>query len=306
MEEFIPIKNLHHMNLIMDKLGIEHRVYPGTPLTKEQQESRLFHYTKLDTFLKYIWPDRRLRSGEIQNLNDLFERSKRISSASPQQIALMYAFEIIRKQYRQISFTMDFDSFKEGCMSSLMWAYYAESTNGVCIEFDPSKLNLSVDDMFGSIKYERNPSREITIPAHVKSINAIESIIRDNKDEIFFTKPDDWIKENEYRIVTKREFTYFDYDAINCIYVTSYDSETCIKVEDATDGIVPVKFLHLDNNSLPLVSDTRSYREQMERAASNPNNALNLIMREAEDIYEKFKSFPDADMTTNIFDILSI
>lgn len=302
MEDFTIIRNLGHLNEILTEEGIQTRVFPGQPLSDKQKCSRLFHYTKLQTFRDHIWPKKRLRSGEICHLNDLFEKHKKVSSASCTQVALIYAFEIIRNQFRQISFTMDFDSFKEGCMSSTMWAYYAESTNGVCIEFDPSKIHFSADDICKPINYVDWPSREITIPANVKSLTELRSFIFDNVDSIFFTKSRDWDKENEFKILTTREFTYFDDDAIRCVYVASYDSDTCLTVENFVGDKVPVKFFYLDKDSLPHVSDTREYRERFAKAQKNPDNFLNNIQRKAEETYLRLKDTPDADFSINLFD----
>lgn len=302
MEDFTIIRNLDHLNEILTEAGIKTRVFPGQPLSEEQKRSRLFHYTKLGTFRDHIWPEKRLRSGEICHLNDLFEKHKKVSSALWTQVALIHAFEIIRNQFRQISFTMDFDSFKEGCMSSLMWAYYAESTNGVCIEFDPTKIHFSADDICKPINYVDWPSREITIPANVKSLAELRSFIFDNVDSIFFTKSRDWDKENEFKILTTREFTYFDVDAIRCVYVASFDSDTCLAVENLVGDKVPVKFFYLDKDSLPCVSDTREYRERFAKAKKNPDNFLNNIQRKAEEIYLRLKDTPDADFSINVFD----
>lgn len=299
--DFTIIRNIDQLNKLLTEAGVETRGYPGKTLTDEQKRSRLFHYTKRETFCKYIWPNKNLRSGEICNLNDLFERYKKVSTEQCSQAALLHAFEVIRNQFRQISFTMDFDSFKEGCMSPLMWAYYAESTNGVCIEFDPTKIHFAADDICRPINYVDWPSREIAIPMNVKSLTDLRSFIFDNVDSIFFTKSRDWDKENEFKVLTTREFTSFDMDAIRCVYVTSFDSDTCLEVENLVGNNVPVKFLHLDKNSLPFVSATREYRECFAKAKGNPDNILNTIQRKAEEKYLKLKDTPDVDFTIRVF-----
>ncbi len=300
-QDFVSVKNIQHLAELLSADGIEFRCYPGKPLTLEQKCSRLFHYTKFETFSKYIWPDRRLKPGEICNVNDLFERYKSISSSSPTQVALMYAFDVLRNQYRQISFTMDYDSFKEGCMSPLMWAYYAESTNGVCIEFNPQKIHFTPDDLCKPINYIEGPSREIIIPSTVRSLNDLKSFILDNIDAIFFTKSNDWDRENEYKVLTKQEFVNFDEDAITCVYVTSFDSETCLKVEEIVGDKIPVKYFYLDKNSLPHVADTKNSRNQFENAQNSKTNFLNAIHRKAEETYLRLKDNADADLSIDQF-----
>lgn len=300
-QDFVSVKNIQHLAELLSADGIEFRCYPGKPLTLEQKCSRLFHYTKFETFSKYIWPDRRLKPGEICNVNDLFERYKAISSSSPTQVALMYAFDVLRNQYRQISFTMDYDSFKEGCMSPLMWAYYAEATNGVCIEFNPQKIHFAPDDICKPINYIEGPSREIVIPSTVRSLNELKSFILDNIDAIFFTKSNDWDRENEYKVLTKQEFVNFDEDAITCVYVTSFDSETCLKVEEIVGDKIPVKYFYLDKNSLPHVADTKNSRNQFENAQNSKTNFLNTIHRKAEETYIRLKDNADADLSIDQF-----
>lgn len=296
-EDFVIIKSLEHLTEEMTKAGIPFRNFPGKPLSSEQRHARLFHYTSRETFVNYIWKNKELKAGEIPKLNDLYERYKIISSELPKQMAIIGAFDAVRSRYRQISFTMDYDSFIEGCMSPLMWAYYAQGTEGVCIEFDPTKIHFSIDDIRGDVEYQDWPSRRIVIPRHVRSITALDKFLRDNSQQIFFTKDSCWRQENEYRIVTQRVMTKFDDDAIKCVYVASYDSETCLAIENTVGDSVPVKFLHLDEDSHPIVSDTRKYRSDVINAQQNPLNFLNNIQRKVIRVLEDYKDNPDADLS---------
>lgn len=57
-----------------------------------------------------------------------------------QHWAVMQKFRELRLKYKQISLTMDYDSYLWGCMSTQMWAYYADKSQGVCIGLDYDKL----------------------------------------------------------------------------------------------------------------------------------------------------------------------
>lgn len=48
---------------------------------------------------------------------------------------------------------MDYDTYIWGCMSTQMWAYYADKCQGVCIQLDYEKLAIPPTSFHAPVKY---------------------------------------------------------------------------------------------------------------------------------------------------------
>ena len=267
-------------------------VYPGHRLSAQEKCARLYHYTSFDSFVK-IWLSQRLLFSPLSKMNDVQEKSIRCASPSFSSMPILVAFDEIRKKYKQISFTMDYDSYFRGCMSTVMWGHYADKSNGVCIEIDPSKLVIPEGTLHGPIHYKKALNHYTAIPKDVKAVSDIDKFIRRKAKQILFTKQSDWKEENEYRIVSP-DLDFLDIkDAITAVYLTSFKSTECILTEQLVGDKVPVKFLNyiaaLDNLSLPVLTDTKKIREQLETAERDPNNALQALGKMAEKAYQDSK-----------------
>ena len=108
-------------------------VYPGVRLIGKEKYQKLYHYTSFDTFIR-IWLSKQLKFGEIDNVNDIIEVNHGWSTNNFDSIQIATRYHELRSAYKQISFTMDYDSFYKGCMSPMMWGIYGNKGRGVCIE----------------------------------------------------------------------------------------------------------------------------------------------------------------------------
>lgn len=104
--------------------------FPGTALTADEKRKHLYHFTSFDTFVK-IWLSKELLFADVRKVNDLIEQTVEWNFSNMQKLPLAGAIEDGRYAYKQISLTMDYDSYLKGCMSSMMWGYYADKTTGV-------------------------------------------------------------------------------------------------------------------------------------------------------------------------------
>ena len=97
--------------------------------------------------------------------------------------------------------------FTEEATNILMWAYYAEGQEGICIEFDPSKDPLFFTNL-RKVKYETN-------------LATIKKGIGDELDysEILITKAEQWQHEKEWRVIFKD--LYGDFFPISPQAITS-------------------------------------------------------------------------------------
>lgn len=280
-------------------------VFPGHKLRGKERYAKLYHYTSFESFVK-IWLSKTLKFSSVKNVNDVLESFRRTQAATFPQMPLMQAFIDIRPQFKQISLTMDYDSYMKGCMSPCMWGYYADKKKGVCIELDYDKLIFSKNVIKGPVIYKERIPDATHIPAEVTTINQLLSFMRRNARSEFLTKHISWKGENEYRIVSRDDDFLDISNAISAIYLTSYDSDECIFVEKLVDEAVPVKFLHYISSSgyiLPVMTNTKSIRQQWNDARNNPENVLVSMSQQAKEFYEKHKEDPDYPLIMNSFKI---
>jgi hypothetical protein len=143
--------------------------------------------TKLETAMKYILPERRMRLSRFDALNDPFElMSMRFDG--PRGRA---AYRILRDHW--------FNRLGIICMgkhwsSPVMWAHYADNHSGVCLGFDVE------DDKAKQMLYQ--PERlklplDLTLPYAGLTTETIERILT--------TKYSQWSYEEEWRVWSSLE-----------------------------------------------------------------------------------------------------
>ena len=273
--------------------------FPGEPLTGDKRFEKLYHYTSFNTFVK-IWCTKKLKFGITADVNDILEATNGIK-ADPHQIPLMFAFEDVKNAYRQISFTMDYDSFIKGCMSPVMWGIYSDKRKGVCIEFDYSKLNFPETCLKDIVVYSKEYYYSITLASELESIKDIRGFVKDKAKEIFFTKHKSWKNEKEFRIMSDNlEFLDIT-NAISAVYLTSYNSVECICTENLVNNECEVKYVHYQNvgtknESIPIISDTKIARESDEKRMNSDNDLLVGWQREAYEHYLSLKHDENASL----------
>lgn len=277
--------------------------FPGIKLKGKERYAKLYHYTSFESFVK-IWLSKSLKFNSVKSVNDVIESVLRAQASNFLQAPLMKAYLDIRPQFKQISLTMDYDSYMKGCMSPCMWGYYADNKKGVCIELNYDKLNFPKDVLKGAVVYKELTKDATIIPTDVKTINQLISFIRHNSKEEFFTKHNSWKGENEYRIISRDDDFLDISNAIEAVHLTSYDSEECLFVEKLVDGAVPVKYLHYISSNgyiLPVMTNTSDIRKQFEDAKNNPDNVLLKIQKQVDDFYQKHKDCYDLPLIMESF-----
>lgn len=236
-------------------------IYPGKPLKGKQKYAKLYHYTSLETFEK-IWESKLLKFGPISDLNDLNECYKKVSF--PFNFSPTYTIDDVKSysdsflneimSYKQISLTMDYDSYIKGCMSPMMWGHYGDKSKGVCIELDYDKIIYSKGMYHKPIKYVKLIQDSTYIPHNVTKTCSIEDFIRKQLNTIYFTKTKDWSGENEFRIISNKYDSLDISNAISAVHVTDRNSSTCESVEKRTAGVVPIKYLnHISCNGKRMI-----------------------------------------------------
>ena len=238
--------------------NINNVIFPGKKLKGVERYKRLYHYTSFDSFVK-IWISKSLRFSPVSNVNDIQEKLIEASISYPEQFELAKSFIAIRKSFKQVSFTMDYDSYLKGCMSPMMWGLYADKTNGVCIELEYDKIHFPHNCLKGIVRYKAILNKYQGISPDVKTESDLNRFIIKHQKELFFTKNKCWAGENEYRVLSKEEYYLNIEDAISAVYLATETSPDLAFVRKLVNGIVPIKiFTHafaLDNSAIPIIKD---------------------------------------------------
>lgn len=232
--------------------------FPGKKLKGVERYKKLYHYTSFDSFVK-IWLSKSLRFSPVSSVNDIQEKVIEASITHPEQLELAKSFIAIRKSYKQVSFTMDYDSYLKGCMSPMMWGLYADKTKGVCIELDYYRIPFPLNCLKGMVRYKTILNKYNGISPDVKTEINLNRFILKHQKELFFTKNKCWSGENEYRVLSKDENYLNIENAVSAVYLATDKSPELGLVRKIVDGIVPVRiFTHafaLDNSAIPILKD---------------------------------------------------
>lgn len=268
--------------------------HPGHKLKSTEKRKKLYHYTSFDTFLK-IYYGNRLKYGTTIKVNDILEANKRILAENPCHLPLLFALRDTLASYKQISFTMDYDTLIKGFMSNSMWHHYGDKRNGVCIEFDFDKLIFPTKAKHGQIKYKYLLHDNIVLPKNIKTIKEVERFVRKNIKKLFFIKTNEWKYENEYKIVCPDE-EYLDITgAITAIYFTNCDSEMVKVAEKIVNNAFPIRYIDFmseHGDITPVDYDTKSMRMKYE-TISEKNKDKKSFFQEAFEFYENNKNEKD-------------
>lgn len=165
-------------------------------------------------------------------LNDIFE-------GLPDSDYDYYSQEKCIENLRKIAYIK---CFSETYTNNLMWAHYADSYNGICIEYDVSKLTDKkiIKQIFPVCYFKnRNMYADVTLLSEfVKGDKDLEAT-KDAKG-IFLSKSDVWKYEKEWRICvmndenSKENVEKTPFDCISAIYMgIRIEEKDVVKVIEA-------------------------------------------------------------------------
>ena len=121
--------------------------------------------------------------------------------------------------------------FSEICDSILMWSYYANSHNGICVEFDLSLLdksdNLTHQILKGMSKVHYSPVR-----ADLQYSGSAASGLN-----FLTSKADVWEHEHEWRLICKTDEEYLPFDCISGVYVGVNFDVSAAKYKDLIKAV---------------------------------------------------------------------
>ena len=236
--------------------------FPGKKLKGAKRYEKLYHYTSFESFVR-IWLNKALRFSPVTGVNDIQEKTIEASVNNLNQVEIAERLIEMRKTYKQVSFTMDYDTYLKGCMSPMMWGLYGGKTRGVCIELDYNKIQFPHGCLKGIVNYKSILRKYHCISPDVKTKDDLEKFIKTNQKEFFFTKQKCWAGENEYRVLSNKcDFLNIE-NAISAVYLAYENSSELKMVYKLVGNAVPVKlFTHdfaLDNSAIPMLKDYNNF-----------------------------------------------
>jgi Protein of unknown function (DUF2971) len=199
----------------------------------ESRDKHVFHYTKLDTALRYILATGRLRFGPYARTNDpreskdweftwIEEDGTSISDFAGTHARLRDRANAVGKRLcRLLCVTQDQPDqnqtgphFSRGYCHPRMWAQYAEGHTGVCLVLEKTALNAEINRTLsplgklfsGEVRYADRTKEDLEAfrldLARIRT-DGIEAVMQRKLEEFhntyFFQKARDWQQEQEYR-----------------------------------------------------------------------------------------------------------
>ena len=180
-------------------------------------DGALFHYTKLESFMKII-ETMTLRSSPLCKMNDLNEASIDSLAWNTDFLMMIQAQKYIKELCSIICFTKNYMTgpiCEEGSNHPALWAHYAEDSNGVCIVLDKEALLEINKKQLTKLFYKIEP---VDYSIHLapddeiikKSYDDVKDFVRSNYRGLFFRKHTDWSYEREERFFVEAPEVYLN------------------------------------------------------------------------------------------------
>ncbi len=189
----------------------------GSYECQSPDDGALFHYTKLESFLKII-ETMTLRSSPLCKMNDMNEANIDNLDWTTDFLMMFKAEKYVKEQCSVISFTKNYMTgpfCEEGSNHPAMWAHYAEDSNGVCIVLDKESLLEINKQQLTGLFYKMEP---VDYSMHCapddeimkKNYANVSDFVQSNYKELFFKKHTDWSYEREERFFVESPEVYLN------------------------------------------------------------------------------------------------
>ena len=261
-------------------------------------DGALFHYTKLESFLKII-ETMTLRSSPLCKMNDLNEANIDNLDWNTDFLMMIQAQKYVKEQCSIISFTKNYMTgpiCEEGSNHPALWAHYAEDSNGVCLVLDKEILLEINQKQLSGLFYKMEP---VDYNMHCapddeimkKNYSDVKDFVRSNYKELFFKKHSDWSYEREERFFVEAPEVYLNIKgAIKYIILggrlkSSEDSIRQIIEQMITPGTQSYKYFNLHSfaemlpsvNGYLTVDAAHVFLMQLQKMAKEPSLAADWL-----------------------------
>ena len=213
--------------------------YTGLNRVDPDSNERIFSF---DTDNLYL-----LKNG---NQNDIFEGIAQTD----------YGFTTIEECITTLSNVALLKCFTEDPRNNLMWAHYADSYKGICVEYDIRRASEEVKKMLCPVVYRKKPEHFISVDEILSGKErGDKDYLRDSKG-IFSEKPLCWKYEKEWRICNMNYDERISEKNIGFPYITKIFLGPRIEPEDKKKVLAAVK-AHNEKSKDSIVVYTTKLRE---------------------------------------------
>lgn len=195
-------------------------------------DKKLFHYTSLETFMKYILPTKLLKLSKIKDSRDPYEyhafkvflmEDDMQNDKSFNEFLEAVKNLKLNSQYLCLCMpdckTIDFESYTRwGYERPKLWESYGDNHRGICIALQRDKLlvefrNNKMNLQSGKLAHKEILYKDIVYSSSILKSNSLidyhyahkrfnqSQFLKNFKDALFFQKDYDYQDENEYRLV---------------------------------------------------------------------------------------------------------
>lgn len=255
MNELLKACKMGDYSFVPDEIFDDFSTYFLKTVEKEDV-FHLYRYTGLKRFDSDS--DKRIFSFDTGNLNlskngcqnDIFEGIAQTD----------YSFTTIEEWITTLSNIALLKCFTEDPKNNLMWAHYADSYKGICVEYDIKRASEEVKKMLFPVMYQKKPENYIDIDVLIsEKEDCAEGYLRDCKG-IFVQKPLCWKYEKEWRICDMNYDERISGKNIEFPYITKLFLGPRIEPEDKEKVLAAVK-AHNEKSKEQIVVYTTRLRE---------------------------------------------
>lgn len=255
MNELLKACKMGDYSFVPDEIFDDFSTYFLKTVEKEDA-FHLYRYTGLKRFDSDS--DKRIFSFDTGNLylskngcqNDIFEGIAQTD----------YSFTTIEEWITTLSNIALLKCFTEDPKNNLMWAHYADSYKGICVEYDIKRASEEVKKMLFPVMYQKKPENYIDIDVLIsEKEDCAEGYLRDCKG-IFVQKPLCWKYEKEWRICDMNYDERISGKNIEFPYITKLFLGPRIEPEDKEKVLAAVK-AHNEKSKEQIVVYTTRLRE---------------------------------------------
>lgn len=168
--------------------------------------------------------------------------------------------------------------FTESPQNSLMWAHYADSYKGICVEYDIKRLPDEIKQMFFPVVYSKSRRNFAAVDILMEEIEkkSRPADMRDCKG-IFLQKSSCWKYENEWRICLmnserKEKIDKFHFPYVSAIYlgprISDDDKERILKMVEENNSRNENKITVYESGVCEDTYDLR-FREYLKKGEEN-------------------------------------
>ena len=181
----------------------------------------IYHYTRFETFMSYIWPSGSIRTNSLRQMNDPreslpwnfgsinlpYEEIFKGYYSDKTHIDCQYKFgDMIKDKYQVLCFS---GANEEGWNNEMMWAHYGGLHSGVCLEFDEELLLKGLKQKYPdlnfvieNVNYQNNKSTPWIKWEPVQSLeDNMERTLQYLVKDVTLSKSKFWDREDERRLI---------------------------------------------------------------------------------------------------------